>query len=336
MLVFYILLFYITTNILGFFTEKIKIPRIYAALFLGVALSTNTAVLSIVDMPRIHLLTQMGMFSLLFLLGFNLNLDQIKSQGSLIIRVTIMMIAAELVVGTAILHFIFDVNWILAAIISLSFATVGEVAILPILQEFKIVKTKLGQAILGVSILDDVVEILAFALIIFYISGITSDDLIAEILPLVAIGSGYLVQKTIHSHINIEKIVSIAGLYILGPFFFFYAGTESNLNLFIKNIVLIFFITLVINITKLISVHIASRKQLGFKRSIIMGISLSIKFSTSIIILIILLQKHLITEELFSVLIGEKVMFKFIVPIALSYFLTKWSLDLKKPVKILQ
>ena len=336
-LVFALILFYLATNIFGYLIEKIRIPRIYAALFLGLLLSTNGTVEAITKEPLIYFLTQVGMFSLLFLLGFNLNLTQIKNQSRLIIRVTFWMIFCEVIVGTLLLHFIFSVTWFLSGFISLSFATVGEEALLPILQEFKLTATRLGQTILGVSVLDDVVEIASFVILIIYVNGtngFSTNQLFGELLPFIAIISGVLVNKLKPKTWKLDRIITILAFAVFGPIFFFYAGVEANLGVFLDRFVLIILITLAIKVTKLCSVYFASHRELGFKKSIVMAVSLSIKFSTSIIILLILLQKNLISEELFSVLIGVKVMFKFIVPILLAFLLKKWHLDLKETASV--
>ena len=327
-----LILFYIATNIFGFFIEKIRIPKIYAALFLGLLLSTNTQIEAITKEPSIYFLTQVGMFSLLFLLGFNLNLTQLKKQSRLIVKVTFWMISCEVVVGTLLLHFIFAIDWFLAGFIALSFATVGEEALLPILEEFKLTTTRLGQTILGVSIMDDVVEIASFVILVLYISGtkgLGGSQIFDEVVPFVAIISGVLLNHLRPKKWRLEKPIKILAFVIFGPIFFFYAGVEADLGVFLNKIGIIVLITLAIKATKLCSVYFSSHREMGFKKSIVMAVSLSIKFSTSIIILLILLQKNLISEELFSVLIGVKVMFKFIVPILLAFLLKKWHMELK-------
>lgn len=323
-----IILFYLAINFFGFLLEKVKIPKIYAALFLGIILGINKQVIDIVNLPVPQTLIQLGMFLLLFLLGFNLNLKELKKQRHLIVRITSLIILSEMAVGILLLHYLFAVEWILAGIISISFATVGEVALLPILKEFKLTKTKLGQTILGVSVLDDVVEIVAFILLIFFISSFKMAEIVQEFIPLIAIIAGLISRKISSRFDNLEKIVNVLALAVFGPFFFFYAGTEANLMIILNQFLLILLITLLIKITKLVSAYIASRKQLGTKKALILGLSLCIKFSTSIIILIILSEKNLITKELFSILIGIKVLFKLIVPILLSYFIGKWQLEL--------
>jgi Ca2+-transporting ATPase len=52
-------------------------------------------------------------------------------------------------------------------VVALSFATVGEAVLLPILAKYNLVKTKLGQIILGIGTLDDILEVLTLILIPF-------------------------------------------------------------------------------------------------------------------------------------------------------------------------
>jgi Kef-type K+ transport system membrane component KefB len=320
--------FYVVTNIAGLLIEKLRIPKIYAALFLGVFLSNVSQVAQVLETSTIGTLAQVGMFSLLFLLGYGLDLNKIKKQSRLIFKITTFVIFSEFIVGTSILYFLFNVDFVLAAVISISFATVGEIALLPLLREFKIINSNLGQTILGVAILDDVVEIAAFILMVVFINGLNYSELVMELLPLIAILSGVIFSKLIKNKEKVDKVINTLALWIFGPIFFFTAGAEANLDTLIKNLPTIILFTLAIKATKISSAYLASHKQLGKKKSIVLGVSLGIKFSTSIVILMILLQDGLITQELFSILIGIKVLFKFIVPIVLSFLLSRWQLHL--------
>lgn len=324
----YLALFYILTNIFGFLIEKVKIPKIYAALFLGIILSGSTFVTKFTSLPQWDQFAKSGMYCLLFLLGYSLNLKKLEKNHNLIFKITFWVISSELIVGSLILHYIFHINWLLSGVIAISFATVGEIALLPILEEFKLVKTKLGQIILGVAVVDDVIEILAFVLLFIYIGSLQINEIVIELIPVFVIFAGAIVSKITNYSDCFEKVIKFIALFVLGPLFFFYAGSETSLAIFLHKFWIIVVLTLIIKVTKVSSAYFASRNNLGTKKSIILGVSLGIKFSTSIIILFILLDKGIITEELFSILVGIKVLFKFIVPILLSYLLTKWQKDL--------
>lgn len=332
MLILYLVGFYLVINVFGALIEKIRIPKIYAALFLGVLLSEISAITSVVNTTPVKLLSQAGMFALLFLLGYGLNIKKIKRQGRLIVKVTATVILTESIVGISILHFFFNVDWALAAVISVSFATVGEIALLPLLKEFKILKTNLGQTILGIAILDDIVEIIAFILLITVLGGINPAEVIFQMMPLFSIAVGVIFSGLSKRHeeepTKLDKTIDFLAIYVLGPVFFFTAGTKASLHVLYTNFFMILVFTLAIKATKVLSTYLVSHKQLGTKKSLVLGVSLGIKFSTSIVILILLLQRGLITSELFSILLGIKIIFKFVVPILLSIMLSKWHLEL--------
>ena len=80
----------------------------------------------------------------------------------------------EAFLGTLLVHFVFGYNWFLSFVVALSFATVGEAILVPILDEFEIVNTKLGQSIIGIGILDDAIEVFVLILVMLLIGRYTS------------------------------------------------------------------------------------------------------------------------------------------------------------------
>ena len=68
------------------------------------------------------------------------------------------------------------------------------------------------------------------------------------------------------------------------------------------------------------------RKELGKKESILLGIGLSVRFSTTIIITKILFQEGLIGVELYSIIVSSSIIFNFIVPFLFSNLLVKWKI----------
>jgi Kef-type K+ transport system membrane component KefB len=84
------------------------------------------------------------------------------------------------------------------------------------------------------------------------------------------------------------------------------------------------------NATKIVSSYFMGRNVLGTKKSIVLGISLSVKFSTSIVIIKLLFENGLIESGLYSVLVGTTIAFKFVIPVLLSYLITKWKIGFSK------
>lgn len=165
-LILFIGLFFAATSILGVIIEKIRVPWMFAAMFIGFGLAVHPVSLSADSLSHLQLLSDIGLYMLLFMIGFDLNAGEIMKLKGFIIKMTFSVEFLEaLMVGTLI-HFVVHINWPLALLVALTFATVGEAILLPILDEFKLTKTKLGQAILGVAVFDDVIELLVITLVV--------------------------------------------------------------------------------------------------------------------------------------------------------------------------
>src|SRR3989344_678384 len=153
--------FFLATYLLGKLLQKLRIPWIFSSLLLGLLLALHNPFSDITSSTTFDFLSQLGMLLLLFVIGFELDLKEISKSGAFVVRTTLALILAEAFVGSILVHYVFDVPWVVSIIVATSFATVGEAFILPILDEFKLTRTKLGQAILGVGVLDDIVELTA-------------------------------------------------------------------------------------------------------------------------------------------------------------------------------
>ena len=157
---------FLFTFLFGILLEKIKIPWIFAALILGFGTAFYNPFLNLTSSQTFKFLAWLGMYFLLFLIGFELNLEKIKKLGKFIIAFTLFIIFFEAIFGSLLIHFVFGYPWFVSILVALSFATVGEAVLIPILEKFKLTKTKLAQTILGVATLDDIIEVLIIILLV--------------------------------------------------------------------------------------------------------------------------------------------------------------------------
>ncbi|MBW3022595.1 cation:proton antiporter, partial [Candidatus Woesearchaeota archaeon] len=109
------------------------------------------------------------------------------------------------------------------------------------------------------------------------------------------------------------------------PIFFLWVGSSIDIKYIFSYPLLILLVFAVSSISKLVSSYIIGAKELGRKKSILMGIGLSVRFSTSIIIVKILLDKGIIREDLYSVIIASSIIFLIVIPIVFSNLLLKWK-----------
>ena len=163
-------LVFLATAIFGPVLERYKIPRLFAPLFLGMLLAlaypaasqyfSNFAISSV----TVDNLAELGMLFLLFLIGYEINAHELRSIGPKIAFATVAIIIFDAVVGTVVLYG-FGYPLLIAFVAGLSFATVGEAVLLPVIERFRLLDTNLGKFLVGVGTLDDVFEVFNIVLV---------------------------------------------------------------------------------------------------------------------------------------------------------------------------
>jgi len=374
---------FLLTFLIGRLIEKLRVPWIFAALLVGLLLAIKNPFVSITSSSTFEFLAQLGMYFLLFIIGFKLDLSKLKKQGSFIVKSTFFIILFEAFFGMLLVHFVFHYNWIISFIVSLSFATVGEAILIPILDEFKIVNTKLGQSIIGIGTLDDVIEIFVLILVIFLIGSQTGGSnfnvglILISLFILFGLAFGFtklkkegkkfnflqietlflfvlfvlflflgigeyahaeaiaallsgIALKTFIPEKRLKKIESEIKTICYGffaPMFFLWVGVTLDIKYLISFPLLILLVVIVSNSAKILGSWVIGRKELGTKQSLLLGIGLSIRFSTSIIIVKILFENNLIGSGLYSVIVASSIVFKFIIPVLFSNLVVKWKIN---------
>lgn len=144
----------------GRYLEKIHVPWIFTALLVGALVSLHNPFNNVTSSDTFSFLANLGMYFLLFLVGLELNAIEMKRQSLFILKSTVIIILFEGICGSLVIHFFFHYSWFVSFLVALSFATVGEAILIPILDEFNLVNSRLGQAIIGIGTADDVFEIL--------------------------------------------------------------------------------------------------------------------------------------------------------------------------------
>ena len=376
---------FILTFLVGRLIEKIRIPWIFGALIIGTILAIKNPFTAITSSPIFIFLSQLGMYFLLFIVGIELDLNKFNKNRNFIIKSTFFIIFLEAIFISLLIHFIFNYSILISIIVALSFATVGEAILIPILDEFKIINTKLGQTIIGIGTFDDVIEILILMIVPFliikdigtstnplftilsliFLIGLTviflkfkkynyklkslslgallflslfilflflGVGIFTDIAPFAALLAGFSIKAFIPARKfdGMKKIFKSICYGFFAPIFFLAIGVDMNMSYLIKFPLLILLFVVVANGAKLLGSWIMGKKELGVKRSILLGIGLSIRFSTSIIIIKILFDSGVVRADLYSLIVATSIVFKFLVPVLFSNLLVKWKIINKK------
>jgi Kef-type K+ transport system membrane component KefB len=384
-------IFFIFTFLIGILLEKIKIPWLFASLMFGLLVSFYNPFGELVSGGILSFFSNLGLYLLLFLIGFELDLVGIKKMGWFLIKTTFFIEMFEVVLVGTFLHFVFGISWLVAVVVSLSFATVGEAILLPILDEFKITKSKLGQVILGVATLDDVNELftivavvvltpiltlrhspvdslivkdffsfviisailmlvflilkgmrksvslmnvpsvaaaLPFLFSIFFLTTGIGSETQVDLSVIAALFTGLVLRNSLQKNMleELEPEIKTITYGLFAPFFFFSVGLETQFSYLLKNLSLIALVISISYFAKIIGSLLAGRSEIGTRPAVFMGVALGMRFSTSLVILKILLDKMIIGKDLYTVLIGTSIIFPFVIPFLLSYLDKMWDI----------
>ena len=276
---------------------------------------------------------------------------------------------------------------LVAIVVALSFATVGEAVLLPILAKFKLLKTKFGQLTLGIGTLDDILEVLTLITIPFLpiflptlqIQGFPDPIFVLLdltgifILTIVLVKTASKIKYVLSNHVNFgfirpliimfmffsfvvigsfvfeslaaisaifggivarsllptenfqsdEKFVNYLGYIVLSPIFFLGVGASMSFaSIFVYPSLIVAILLSTIG-AKLSGSYLLFRKLLGKRHSLLLGLGLSVRFSTGLIVQYVLFVSGLIMPDLYSALIASAVIMTPVILIVLPWSLCR-------------
>lgn len=159
------------TFLLGGLLAKLRIPIILGALVAAMVVHytpLGTRLLSQEIYPELSLLADLGVMFLLFFIGLQIDLKEMRSQSGDIVWLTILNTIFPFLFGMLLMLF-YGYGWLLAFIIGLTRMPTAEAVIVPILDDFRLIRTKVGRFIVGAGVLDDVIEVFLVAFVSVWI-----------------------------------------------------------------------------------------------------------------------------------------------------------------------
>ncbi len=165
-------LIFALTYLLGSLLGRLRIPTILAALFVGMALSYTpfagfihaTATFE----ETFTFLADLGVLFLLFYIGLQIELGEMRRSSVDIVWLTVLNTAIPFVLGVAVM-LAYGYGWIIALVIGMTRMPTAEAVIVPILDEFKMIRTRVGTFIIGAGVLDDIIEVLLIGIVSVWI-----------------------------------------------------------------------------------------------------------------------------------------------------------------------
>ncbi len=163
------------------FLERLKIPGILAALFVAMGVHytpLGTMLTKGIDGEIFTVLADLGVLFLLFFIGLQIDIKEMRAQSGEIVLATVLNTAVPFLMGMGVMLWL-GYGWTLAFVIGVTRMPTAEAVIVPILDEFKLLRTKVGNYIVGAGVLDDVIEVFLVAFVSIWIgekSGLVTSD----------------------------------------------------------------------------------------------------------------------------------------------------------------
>jgi len=158
-----------------------------------------------------------------------------------------------------------------------------------------------------------IIFLMIFAFIYFGARGFESMGVVAAVFSGIAV-SQVLPEKFVQQY---KKPVFFVGNIFLGPFFFLSLGGSMSLNSLLAYPLLILIIMAISLLSRMAISYLLFHKLLGKRQSLVMGIGLTTKFSTSVISENLLFSSGLIAQPLYSTIMATFIILK---PIIVGVF----------------
>ncbi|OQX74120.1 MAG: ATPase [Campylobacteraceae bacterium 4484_4] len=155
-------LIFFLTFAFGSLLARVRIPVILSALFVGMGLHYLPLFEHISQIPQLKeifdFLSNLGVLFLLLYIGLQIEMKKMVESSRDIIWLTVLNTVFPFVLGMAVM-FAFGYGPMIAFVIGMTRMPTAEAVIVPILDEFKMIKSRIGTFIIGAGVLDDVIEV---------------------------------------------------------------------------------------------------------------------------------------------------------------------------------
>lgn len=142
--------------VIGYIAMRIKLPLVIAYLLAGVALSGY----AVTESAILHTLPEIGIALVLFLIGMELNLSEIRTLGRPIIITTLLQVAISSGAGYFLATY-FGFGGTEAFVLGLALAFSSTIVIVKTLSEKRDTAALYGKLSIGILLIEDVIAILA-------------------------------------------------------------------------------------------------------------------------------------------------------------------------------
>lgn len=159
------------TYLLGVLLARVRVPRILGAIFVAMG-AYYTPLGTRLQAPAVDtafsFLADLGVLLLLFFIGLQIDIKAMRRQSGDIVWLTVLNTSFPFLLGALVMRMM-GYGWTLAFVVGLTRMPTAEAVIVPILDEFNLIRTRVGNFVVGAGVLDDVIEVFMVAFVSVWI-----------------------------------------------------------------------------------------------------------------------------------------------------------------------
>ncbi len=127
--------------------------------------------------PTVDFLGQLGLIFLMFMAGLETRLDQFKKFEKELVWLAFINGAVPFITGI-ILAFLFGYGLLSALLVGIIFVSSSIAIVIPSLEQFKLLDTRLGQSVVMTTVLQDIASLILLSIVLQSVSPVTSLPLV--------------------------------------------------------------------------------------------------------------------------------------------------------------
>lgn len=165
-------LLFVTISAISLLFKRFRLPIVLAPILFGIFVR-YTPLAPYLEKETfqftLNVLANFGVLLLLFYIGLKIDFAKLEEFGKPILKITLYSILLPFFFGFLLIWGL-GYGAMLALIIGMTRIPVAEAVVIPILEEFNLLNTKVGQFIIGPGILDDVIEVFLVAFVSIWLA----------------------------------------------------------------------------------------------------------------------------------------------------------------------
>ena len=305
--------------------KKIKIPTVIALIVTGLIIGFPF-IKKIMIEPNTQFISSLGdiaLICLMFLAGLESSWRVLYNERKEAILIAIFAALVPFLLGF-IVFMILGFSLLISSIIGICMSITAEATKARVLLELKKLRTKVGAAMMGAGIVDDVLGLSLFILITYLLKAVylKEDILIAG--AIISFFVGILIQTSIGRQNSVIKVIEKSLLVIIVPFFFISMGIHFDLSSLFINPYLLAIIIAIAIIGKIMGTFLTKPfTKFSWKQLHLIGWGMNSRGAVELALALIAFRSGLIPAELYSGLVVMALTTTLIFPFIITRMIKK-------------